>query len=97
MNEAIVILNSLIERNPHDPLYITEKAHCLLEMRCYQEALGLYRKAMGIWRNGGTFQDGLALYSGLCSACIELQMKKEALEVAFDGLKIFSGGHPVLF
>jgi tetratricopeptide (TPR) repeat protein len=97
MNEAIAILDSLVEGNPGDPFYIVEKAHCLLEMRCYQDALELYRKGMVIWRNGGTFQDGVALYSGICTAYIELRMKKEALEVALDGLKILSGGHPVLY
>jgi tetratricopeptide (TPR) repeat protein len=97
INEAIAILTVLIDGNPEDPLYITEKAHCLLEMGCYHDALELYRKAMNIWRKGGTFQDGVALYSGLCSAYIELQMKKEALEVALDGLKIFSAGHPTLY
>ena len=77
MNEAIAIFNSLIEGNPDDPLYITGKAHCLLEMSRYQDALELYGKAMGIWRNGGTFQDGVALSN--------MRMSREAMEMLKGG------------
>ena len=94
--EAVIILDRLIKKHPKDPLYLIERGHCALKMRGPLDALRFYRQAMSIWRHSGQFQEGVALYSGICTAYIDLHMKKEALEVAMEGLKELPG-HPTLY
>jgi tetratricopeptide (TPR) repeat protein len=83
--EAVVILDRLIKKHPKDPLYLIERGHCALKMGYPLDALRFYRQAMSIWRHSGQFQEGVALYSGLCTAYTDLRI--EALEVAIEGLK----------
>ena len=74
-----------------------ERGHCAVEVGCPLDALPFYRKAKNMLDTSGTFQEKIALYTGLATVYIELQMKTEALEVALDGLKTLSGGHPTLY
>jgi tetratricopeptide (TPR) repeat protein len=97
VKEAVRILNTLIEQYPEDPLFLIEKAHCTLEMGYPLDALKLYRQATILWRRSEEFHEGLALYTGICSALLDLNMNREALEAAIEGLKRLHGGHPTLF
>jgi tetratricopeptide (TPR) repeat protein len=95
--QAILILDSLIRKHPEDALFLVERGHCAIEMGNPQEALVFYLRAKSIWRNSGNFQEALALFSGLTTVYIDLQMNKEALKIAVEGLKKLDGGHPILF
>jgi len=96
IDEAVKILDSLIEQHPDDCLFLIEKAHCTLKMDNPMGALQLYSQAMDIWRRSGQFHEGLALFTGICSACFNLNMNKEALDVAMRALKELPA-HPTLF
>ena len=67
-----------------------------MKMGYHLDGLRFYRQATSIWRHSGQFQEGVALYSGICTAYIDLRMKREALEIAIEGLKELPG-HPTLY
>lgn len=95
--DAVPIIGDLMKRYPEDPKYFTERGYCALEMGYPEEALGYYQRAMEIWRSSQGIYEGISVYSGLCSAYLELGMKKEAIEIAVEGLKRFPDGDPVLY
>jgi len=94
--KMVNILDSLIEQYPNDCLFVTEKAHCFLKMGYPTDALKLYRSAITLWYHSGQFHEGVALFTGICSACIDLGLNKEALEIAQNGIKALPPGHPIL-
>lgn len=95
--DARPIIDELIERFPDHPKIISQKGTLLHEMGYSQEALGYYQKAMDLWQNHPTTPEGVCIYSGLCSAYLQLGMKREAMEVALEGLKKFPDEDPVLY
>jgi len=95
--DAIQIYNDLIEKDPEDPRYFADRGCCSLEMGYPQEALQFYQQARDIWQHRQGVYDGVCIYSGLCSAYFELGMKKEAMEIALEGLKKFPDEDPILY
>ncbi len=95
--DAVPILAGLFERYPEDPKYLSDRGICALEMGYPQEALQYYQKAMEIWQGNPSVYTGICIYAGLCSAYLELGMKKEGMEIALEGLKEFPDEDPVLY
>ncbi len=95
--DAQEIIDDLIERYPEDLKFLIQRGLLALEMRCPEEALRYYQKAMEIWQEDQTLNDGIPIYSGLCSVYMELGMKREAMEVALEGLERFHDKDPVLY
>ena len=95
--DALSIIDELIERYPDDPKNLAERGALALEMGYPQEALQYYQKAMEVWQRSPNVYDGLCIYTGLCSTYSELGMKKEALEIALEGLKKFPDEDPALY
>jgi tetratricopeptide (TPR) repeat protein len=95
--DSLPIIDELIERYPDDPKHLAERGSCALEMGYPQEALQYYQKAMEVWKRSPTIYEGICVYSGLCSSYMELGMKREAMEIAMEGLKKFPGEDPVLY
>lgn len=95
--DAAPILESLFERDPEDPKYLSDRGICALEMGYPQDALRYYQKAMEIWQRNPSTYTGICIYSGLCSAYMELGMKREGMEIALEGLRKFPDEDPVLY
>jgi len=95
--DALPIIDELIERYPDDPKHFAERGALALEMGYPKEALQYYQKAMEVWQRSPNVYDGLCIYTGLCSAYLELGMEKEAMESATEGLKKFPDEDPVLY
>ena len=95
--EARKIIDELIERYPEDPKYLIQRGYLALERGYPEEALRHYREAMERWQEDLNLNDGITIYSGLCSVYMELGMKREALEVALEGLRGFPDEDPVLY
>ena len=95
--DALPIIEELIERYPGDPKYLVERGTLALDMGYPQEAVKFYQKAMGIWQQSQDVYAGLCIYTGLCSAYIELGMKREAMEIAVEGLKKFPDEDPSVY
>lgn len=95
--DALPIIEELIERYPGDPKYLVERGALALDMEYPQEAVKFYQKAMEFWQQHRDLYAGICVYTGLCTAYAELGMKKEAMEVAPEGLKKFPDEDPVLY
>jgi tetratricopeptide (TPR) repeat protein len=95
--DAVQIIEGLIERYPENHQYLADRGSCALDMGYPQEALGYYQKAMKLWQHSQGVHEGICIYSGLCSAYFELGMKREAMEIAFEGLKKFPDEDPILY
>jgi tetratricopeptide (TPR) repeat protein len=95
--DAVSILEDLAERFPEDPMYLSDRGVCALEMGYPQEALQYYQKAMEVWQGNPSVFAGVCIHSGLCAAYMELGMKKEGMEIALEGLKKFPDEDPVLY
>jgi tetratricopeptide (TPR) repeat protein len=95
--DSVPILEELVERFPEDPMYLSDRGVCALDMGYPQEALQYYQKAKEIWQRNPGVYTGICIYSGLCSAYLELGMKKEGMEIALEGLKKFPDEDPVLY
>ncbi len=87
--DAVPILHELIERYPDNPKYLADRASLALDTGYPQEALQYYQKAMELWQQDPAAYTGICIYTGLCSAYSELGMKREAMEIALEGLKKF--------
>ncbi len=61
------------------------------------EALRYYQIAMRLWEQAPSVYEGVCIYSGLCSAYAELGLKKDAMEIALEGLKRFPDENAVLY
>ncbi len=95
--DAVLILDELIEKYPEDPKYLSDRGVCALDMGYPQEALQYYQKAMEVWQRDPTPYTGICVYTGLCSAYLELGMKREGMEIALEGLKKFPDEDPALY
>lgn len=95
--EAKEIIDKFIERDPEDLKYLTMKGLLSLEMGYPQEALRYYQEALERWQKDQTIDEGISIYSGLSSVYLELGMKREAMEVALEGLRRFPDEDPVLY
>ncbi len=51
---------------------------------------------MEIWQQNPVVYTGICIYTGLCSTYSELGMKREAMEIALEGLKRFPDEDPAL-
>lgn len=95
--DAREIIDELMERSPEDPRLINQRGFLALEMGYPHEALEYYQKAMKIWQEDPTLDEGISIYSGLCSVYMDLGMKKEAMEIALEALRRFPNEDPVVY
>jgi len=95
--DALPIIDELIERYPDDPKHLAERGSCALDMGYPQEALTYYQKAMEVWQRNPIAYPGVCIYTGLCTAYLELGMKREAMEIALEGVKTFPDDDPALY
>ena len=95
--DALPIIDELIERYPDDPRHIAERGSCALDMGYPQEAIKYFQKAMEVWQQNPIVYPGICIYTGLCTAYLELGMKREAMETAMEGLKRFPDEDPILY
>ena len=95
--EAVPILGGLIEKRPEEPKYPLDRGVCSIFRGYPLEALQDYQEAMLLWKQNPDTFTGVRVYAGLASAFAELGMKREALEVATEGLKSFPDEDPVLY
>jgi tetratricopeptide (TPR) repeat protein len=95
--EAVPIIEGLIAKYPGDPKFLSERGYCAMEMGYPQEALQYYRSAMDSWSEDPDVYIGVNIYAGLCVAYTELGLKKEAAEIALEGLKKFPDEDPILY
>jgi len=95
--DAVSIIDHLIDEYPEEPLYPAERGNCALETGYAREALQYYQKAMAVYTESSDVHTGVCIYAGLCSAYIELGMKREAIMTALEGIKRFPDGYSVLY
>jgi tetratricopeptide (TPR) repeat protein len=95
--DAISIIDDLIEMYPEDARYLAERGYCSLEMGYATEALQDLRRAMALFEKFPTVDTGVSIYSGLCCAYRELGLKEESMRAALDGLAKFQDSDPVLY
>jgi tetratricopeptide (TPR) repeat protein len=95
--EATEVLDDLIEKHPYEPKFLAERGCCALELGYPQEAIHYYQSAMGLWEQAPSVYEGVCIYSGLCTAYAEMGLKKEAVEIALEGLRRFPDEDPVLY
>jgi tetratricopeptide (TPR) repeat protein len=95
--EALPIFDQLVHRHPNDPKYLSDKAACLMDMGYPQKALPNYQKALEIWQQSPDIYTGICLHTGLCSTYLKLGMKREAMDIALEGLKKFPDEDPYLY
>jgi tetratricopeptide (TPR) repeat protein len=95
--DALPIIDELIERYPDDPKHLAERGALALDMGYPQEALHYYQKAINLWQPSQDTYAGICIYTGLCSTYMELGMKKEATEIAVEGLKKFPDEDSIIY
>ncbi len=89
--EALRIYKRLIKREPNEPMYLNALGSCLLEMKYPKEALKYYKRAYLT----GKLSPGI--FEGLYCSYSSMGLKKEALEVALEGIKEFPDEEPSLY
>ena len=95
--DARPIIDDLIARFPENPTYLAERGGLALYTGYPQEALQYFQKAMEIWQQNPSVYPAICIYTGLCSAYMELGMKREGMEIALEGLKKFPDEDPALY
>jgi tetratricopeptide (TPR) repeat protein len=95
--DAMSIIDDLVERYPEDARYLAERGYLSLEMGYAHEALRYFQRVMELFEKFPSVCAGVSVYSGLCCACMELGMKKEAMQIALEGLAKFPDEDPVLY
>jgi tetratricopeptide (TPR) repeat protein len=95
--EAAAIFEDLIKEHPEKPRFFTERGYCALHQGYPQEAIQYYQRAMRFWEQAPSVYEGVCVYSGLCTAYAELGLKKEATEIALEGLKKFPDEDSILY
>ena len=95
--EAVPIIEGLIAKYPGDAKFLSERGYCASELGYPQEALQYYRSAMASWVEDQDVYTGVNIYAGLCVAYTGLGQKKEAMEIALEGLKRFPDEDPILY
>jgi len=94
--EAILILDHLIEHYPR-PMYLAERGNCSLEIGYPYEALRYYQKALDFLNKNPEVEAGVCIYTGLSATYIELGMRKEAMEIALEGISRYPDKEPALY
>ena len=94
--EAILILDYLIEHHP-GAMYLAERGECSLKIGYPHEALSYYQKALDLLNKNPEVEAGLCIYTGLSSTYIELGMRKEAMEIALEGISRYPNKEPALY
>lgn len=94
--EAILILDQLIEHCPR-PMYLAERGNCSLETGYPCEALRYYQKALDFLNKNPEVEAGVCIYAGLSATYIELGMRKEAMEIALEGISRYPDKEPALY
>ncbi len=89
--DAFKIYKRLIKREPNEPMFLKALGCCLLEMKYPKEALKYYKRAY----NTGKLSTGI--FEGLYYSYANMGLKKEALEVALEGIKEFPDEDPTLY
>jgi tetratricopeptide (TPR) repeat protein len=95
--DALSIIDHLIEEYPEEPMYLAERGNCALETGYPREALQYYQKAMALFSESPDTHTGVCIYAGMCSAYIELGMKREAMVITVEGLRRFPDEDSVLY
>jgi len=95
--DARSIIDDLIERYPEDPTYLADRGALALDTGYPQEGLKYYQKAMELWQQNPIVYSGICIHTGLCTAYSQLGMKKEAMEIALEGLKKFPDEDPIIY
>jgi tetratricopeptide (TPR) repeat protein len=95
--DAVSMIEDLIERCPEDPKYLAERGALALDMGYPREALQYYQRAINLWQHSQDIYAGICIYTGLCSTFMELGMKKEATEIAVEGLKKFPDEDSIIY
>jgi tetratricopeptide (TPR) repeat protein len=95
--EASVVFEDLAKGHPEEPRFFTGRGRCAMNLGYPREALQYLQIAMRLWGEAPTTQEGVCIYSSLCTAYSELGMKKEAVEIALEGLKRFPDEDAVLY
>jgi tetratricopeptide (TPR) repeat protein len=95
--DARTIIDDLIERYPENPSYVAERGVIALDTGYPAEALQYYQRAMGVWQFSPNIYDGICIYTGLSTSYLELGMKKDAMEIALEGLKKFPDEDPMIY
>ena len=95
--DAVSIIDQLIEEYPEEPKYLADRGNCAVETGYPREALQYYQKAMALFSESPDTHTGVSIYAGFCSAYMELGMKREAMEIALEGLKKLPDEDPVLY
>jgi tetratricopeptide (TPR) repeat protein len=95
--DAVSIIDQLIEEYPEEPNFLADRGNCALETGYPREALQYYQKAMDLLSESPDTHTGVCIYAGFCSAYMELGMKREAMEIALEGLKRFPDEDSALY
>jgi tetratricopeptide (TPR) repeat protein len=95
--DAVSIIDHLIEENPEEPKYLAERGNCALETGYPREALQYFEKAMALFSESPDPHTGVSIYAGFCSVYMGLGMKREAMEIALEGLKRFPDEDSALY
>ena len=95
--DALPIVDELIERYPDDPRHLAERGSCAQNMGYPRETLQYYQRAMEVWQHNPVIYPGVSIYAGLCNTYLELGMKREAMEIAMEGLRRFPDEDPILY
>jgi tetratricopeptide (TPR) repeat protein len=95
--EAISILDQLIEHYPGRPMYLAERGECSLNTGYPYEALRYYQKALDLLNENPDVEAGLCTYAGLSATYIELGLRKEAMEIALEGITRYPDKEPCLY
>lgn len=90
-DEATKVLTNLVRKYPDEPRYLIVLGACLLEMGYPRDSVKYYKRAMRL----GYLSPGL--YDGICCAYSRMGLKKEAMEVALEGLRKFPDEEPGLY
>ncbi|MBI4699154.1 MAG: tetratricopeptide repeat protein [Nitrospirae bacterium] len=88
--DALTILKGLVEVYPDDPEYIIELGQTFYSAGLPEDSIPFFQKAKGM----GYPAPGI--YGGLFCAYMDLGMKKEALDIAQEGIEKLPDGHPGL-
>jgi tetratricopeptide (TPR) repeat protein len=95
--DAVSIIDHLIKEYPEDPMYLAGRGNCALEIGYPLEALQYFQKAMVLFSESPEIHTGVSIFAGMCSAYVELGMKREAMVVSLEGLRRFPDEDSVLY
>jgi tetratricopeptide (TPR) repeat protein len=89
--EALKICKRLVKKDPDEPMYLMALGSCLLKMKYPKEALKYYKRAYD------TGKLSIGIFEGLYHSYASMGLKKEALEIALQGLREFTSEDPHMY